>query len=260
MHDTNGMLRRIKVPAYHVPGCNVQLLSTSSLLQTYKNEHIYLDENKMRLSGDGVSDTPQRPVIAMVDPTNNLPTSQAYKCSDMNIPVEALNTTITTVCAENHNLTEPEKELLHWHYQLGHLSFRKIQALMRSGVLSHSLTSHSLNTSASKIHDCFKCAACQYGKQTHQPAPGKTSNVVQDHSGVLKQDDLFPGQKIAVDHFVCSTDGRLFTSRGKTSSDEMYCGGCIFVDHASGYLHIEFQKHLNTHETLEAKQKFELMC
>ena len=116
MHDTNGMLRGIKVPAYHVPGCNVRLLSTSSLLQTYKNEHIYLDENKMRLSGDGVSDTPRAPVIAMVDPTNNLPTSQAYTCSDTNIPVEALNTTITTVCAENHNLTEPEKELLHWHY------------------------------------------------------------------------------------------------------------------------------------------------
>jgi transposase InsO family protein len=40
----------------------------------------------------------------------------------------------------------------------------------------------------------------------------------------------------------------------------MYCGGCIFVDHATGHLHVEFQKHLNTHETLEAKESFELMC
>jgi hypothetical protein len=76
----------------------------------------------------------------------------------------------------------------------------------------------------------------------------------------LKQDDVFAGQKIAVDHFVCSTRGHHFTSKEKTSENEMYCGGCIFVDHATGHLHVEFQKHLNTHETLEAKESFELMC
>jgi hypothetical protein len=84
--------------------------------------------------------------------------------------------------------------------------------------------------------------------------------VVQDRAGVLKQDDLYPGQRIAVDHFVCSTKGRLFTSRGKTSDSEMFSGGCMFVDHASGYLHVEFQTNLNTHETLAAKESYELMC
>ena len=58
MHDTNGMLRAIKVPAYHVPGCNVRLLSTTSLLQTYKNENICQDELQMRLSGDRKGDPP----------------------------------------------------------------------------------------------------------------------------------------------------------------------------------------------------------
>ncbi len=76
----------------------------------------------------------------------------------------------------------------------------------------------------------------------------------------MKQDNLFAGQKIAVNHFVCSTRGRLFTSKGKTSENEMYCGGCIFVDHATGHLHMKFQKHLNTHETLKVKESFELMC
>ncbi len=32
----------------------------------------------------------------------------------------------------------------------------------------------------------------------------------------------------------------------------MYCGGCIFVDHASSHVHVEFQSHLTTHETLKA--------
>jgi hypothetical protein len=77
---------------------------------------------------------------------------------------------------------------------------------------------------------------------------------------MLKEGDLFPGQTISVDHFVCHNRGRLFTSRGKTSEDSMYSGGCMFVNHASGYLHVEFQTQLNTHKTLEAKDKFKQMC
>jgi hypothetical protein len=40
----------------------------------------------------------------------------------------------------------------------------------------------------------------------------------------------------------------------------MFDGGCIFVDHASGYVHVEFQTTLNSHETLQAKERYELMC
>ena len=38
----------------------------------------------------------------------------------------------------------------------------------------------------------------------------------------------------------------------------MYCSGCIFVDHASSSVHLEFQLHLTTHETLKAKEQYEL--
>jgi hypothetical protein len=40
----------------------------------------------------------------------------------------------------------------------------------------------------------------------------------------------------------------------------MYKGGCIFVDSASGYVHIELQATLGSTETLQAKEAFELMC
>jgi hypothetical protein len=49
--DTTGMLPAIKVPAYHVPGCNTHLLSTSSLLQMYPAETISLEKGKLTLSG-----------------------------------------------------------------------------------------------------------------------------------------------------------------------------------------------------------------
>ena len=87
------------------------------------------------------------------------------------------------------------------------------------------------------------------------------SIVVRDCSGVLRQDNLLPGQCISVDHFVCSTKGRLFTSRGKTSAlERLYCGGCLFVDHASGYVHVEHQTSMSSHDTMRAKEGFELLC
>jgi transposase InsO family protein len=43
----------------------------------------------------------------------------------------------------------------------------------------------------------------------------------------------------------------------------MHCGGCIFVDHALSHIHVEFQAHLTTlttHETLNVKENYELLC
>jgi hypothetical protein len=38
---------------------------------------------------------------------------------------------------------------------------------------------------------------------------------------------------------------------------KLYCGGCLFIDEATGHVVVEFQKHLNTHETLAALESFE---
>jgi Reverse transcriptase (RNA-dependent DNA polymerase) len=85
--------------------------------------------------------------------------------------------------------------------------------------------------------------------------------MVRDRIGVLKEDHLIPGQQVSIDHFLCSTKGRLFTSAGKSAdTDHMYVSGCLFNDHASGYVHVEFQNHLTTHETLMSKENFELLC
>ena len=68
--------------------------------------------------------------------------------------------------------------------------------------------------------------------------------------------DLKLGATISVDHFesrlICCT----FDSYGKATSDK-YIGGCIFVDHASGYVHVEFQLGFSAIETIRAKQNFE---
>ena len=64
-----------------------------------------------------------------------------------------------------------------------------------------------------------------------------------------------------MDHFVCSTKGRLLSGYGvknrSTDDPKLYCGGCLFIYEATDYVIVEFQKHLNTHETLAALEAFE---
>ncbi|KAI2494788.1 hypothetical protein MHU86_11398 [Fragilaria crotonensis] len=247
MQDTLGNLRMLKVPAYLVSCIKVRLLSTTSLLQAYPGETITIEAHQLTLSG--TSDEARGQLIARVNPDNNLPTSDAHRSSDTPKAVAALNITLNTVHESNLNLTEAEKELLRWHHRLGHLSFRKIQFIMRTGVLSRSESHRSLHTAACRIVNPPKCAACQYGKQHQRPAPAKITTVIKDRAGVLKADNLLPGQQVSIDHFICGTKGRLFSSAGRSLNSDMFAGGCLFIDHASNFVHVEFQKHLNTHET-----------
>jgi hypothetical protein len=78
--------------------------------------------------------------------------------------------------------------------------------------------------------------------------------------GAISKNIIRPGQQVCIDHFICKNKGRLFTSRGKTVPTDMYGGGCIFVDNYSGFVHVELQKHMNTLETLQAKERFESMA
>ena len=128
--------------------------------------------------------------------------------------MQALNVITTAVDPSNINLSEPEKELLRWHQRLGHLDFRKIQFLMRTGVLSLSQSKRSLHSRAAKLVHPPKCAACQFGKQTARGTKSKPTNtaVVADRTPVLKQDKLFPGQTVSVDHFVSTTKGVTLSS------------------------------------------------
>ena len=113
--DTKGMLRMLKLLAYYVPKSPVCLLSTTSLLQTYSGETILMQPHEITLSGLA-HDPLRNPVVVRVDPTNNLPTSQIYHYEVPEKAIKALATTLTVVSNDNINLSEPQKELLRWHY------------------------------------------------------------------------------------------------------------------------------------------------
>ena len=258
--DINGMPRTLSLDAYYVPRSPVRLLSTAQLLQAYPGETIELDDQSATLSG--LKGDPKRtPVKAFVNPQNNIPDCSAFHLSEVQQAAMALHSMTAAVDPRNINLSEAEKELLRWHQRLGHLDFKKIQFLMRSGALCLSLSKRVLHAQAAKLLHPPKCAACQFGKQTARPTKGRPTRnqALTDLTPVLKQGKLFPGQQTSVDHFVCSTKGVTLTSHGGANAPG-FTGGCIMVDNASGFTHVEHQQHLNTHETLEAITKYEKMC
>ncbi len=256
IQDDHGNLRTIRVKAYYAPGSKIRLLSTTDFLKHYRGENLLVEAHQMVLSG--VAGDPERgPITIRIHPHSNLPMSIAYRNVERHIPSVLLNT-ISTVHESNLNLSEPQKELLRWHYCLGHVDIRRVQFVMKTGVLATSPGMRRLHERASVLRPAPKCAACQFGKQVRRTTRGKRTSAVP--SGKIANNILYPGQEVSVDHFVCSTKGRLWTSRGQTSDKDMYHGGALFVDQASKYVHVEPQVSLSTHATIHAKLNFEKFC
>ena len=260
VEDDNGMLRTLKMRALYVPQSQVRLLSLTQFARAYDGEEITVGKDRAVIPGIP-GDNLRGRVTVPVDPGNKLPILWAHQANAIDYgPATHFCGYVTVVHERNINLSEPEKELLRWHSRLGHIGFRVVKFLKRTGILAHTERAKTLHRSAARMESNPKCAACQFGKQ-HQRSTGATrTKQVRDKAGALSKDKLMPGEKISADHFICSTKGRLFTGAGKAADDRKYAGGCIFVDHASGYIHIEFQSHMNTHETLKAKEAYELHC
>ena len=272
--DVNNRYRTMKLPCAYIPKSQVRLLSTSVLGTQLQGEEFVIRGDQATLSGVP-SDILRGEVRIDKDVHSNLLVSRGCLNSSIDshinffadIPslIDTTNNSVfpammtPSVSDINLNLSDAQKELLRWHQRLGHISFAKVQHLLQSGALAKSESARRLHRAASQ---CVipKCSACLYAKQRRRPAPTGRTIKVSDRDGILRQGNLLPGQEISVDHFMCSQRGRLFQTRGKESDKDKYCGGCIFVDHASNYVHIEFMQAFTSHATLDAKTAFEAHC
>ena len=145
----------------------------------------------------------------------------------------------------NQNLTRPQKDLLHWHWRLGHASQRRVQSLMRK----HPVTCKQVivpreRKAASCDHPM--CTACHLTKATRNQAhlpPRQPAPIM-----AIRQSDLRPGDCVSVDQYVCPIRGRLPHTRGKKKDLKRFSGGLIQVNN---------QVSLYGGETLCSKNKFE---
>ena len=69
----------------------------------------------------------------------------------------------------------------------------------------------------------------------------------------LKNDHLLPAQILSANHYISRAPGRIYHTKGKYDKSDMFSGGCVFIDHASGYVGIKHQVAINATETVKEK-------
>ena len=174
---------------------------------------------------------------------SNLSVIQLCTPNELDCNFKALNACLFQEA--KHNLKATQKELLRWHWKFGHLNLAKTQAILKSSVCgSNPMLKAAANLDLKDLQPL--CNSCLFGKgkwqQSKLSKAAFTAAASRDPTTkvekVLSKDDTLLGKKVSMDHFIVSTLGRLFSSRGRDSPDKSYKSGVIFVDHASGFLFV----------------------
>lgn len=249
LQDDNGKPRKLRARALYVPECKVKLLSPQS---------VFLEKKSGKFTVDHLKSVFQFPhthhQLTFPHKVGGLPITLENSAfpSMEGMPIENQNAAQDA----NTNMTLAQKELLRHHCRLGHLNFRWIQRLLRP---SQDRVEPSLLSAAHGASSCVPpvCAACQYGKQTRRPDGARIVQNRPSKEGALSQGDLIPGSCISVDQFESTTKGRRSHTFGKEPNEERFCGGTIYVDHASGYVFVRNQVSLRGSDTLKGKHAFE---
>ena len=243
--DDFGRRKHVENPGYYIPAARIKLFSMQTYFMKEKGGAFSMDENGVRfVFAEGGT------MSFGYASGSNLPI--AYP--DGNVASRGPTSLPTVVDNVNINLTAAQKELLKWHWKLGHFNCQWIQTLMRCDQTRKQPVIATKHTKASSCQPPV-CAACQAGKQARRPSGAK--HVKDRHVMKMKQDHLSPGQVISCDQYVSALKGRLPNSRGREKPHMMSTGGTIFVDHASGLVFVENQVSLMAGDTIRAKRNFE---
>ena len=102
-----------------------------------------------------------------------------------------------------------------------------------------------------------KCSACEFGKGHRRPNKINTTkkNPMKDQD--LNTNHLLTEHMVSEDHYILRPPGRLYHTKEKSDQSDMFSGGCVFSEHASGYVRIKHQVDINDTETFNAKLTFD---
>jgi len=246
----------LKLRALHVPSAGKRLLCPQQL-----HQELYPGMPDSTIGRQCLTiELPEGPIECRYN-DSNLPLLLLAAPKETTAELHVLHACLSL--EKNQNLTVSQKELLKWHTKFGHCDLRRVQKIMKTGSLGQApIIRAAANCDLNKNN--LLCGSCAYGKAKRRHRRAKTAkdpdNVTKPEppqEKLLSKEVLIPGQRVSMDHFICSTPGRLFSSRGREPSDRMYKGGVIFVDHASGYVHVEPVVNFTAGEALRAKRTFE---
>ena len=99
-------------------------------------------------------------------------------------------------------------------------------------------------------------SVCEFVKSHRRP--NKVNKIKKNNmkEKELQKDHLLPGQMVSADHYISRAPGRIYHKKGKSDPSDMLSGGCVFIDHTSGYVNIKHQVAKSATETAKAKLTF----
>ena len=126
--DYQGSIQTIKTEGYYIPGLKTRLLSPQAYFLQQQGGDMLVNGTccKFRWKNGAT-------MTINYLPQNNLLIAMAFKGDNLASQKVSINTCVSDEV--NQNLTPKQKLLLQWHFKLGHMSFVKLQALVRKGHL-----------------------------------------------------------------------------------------------------------------------------
>ena len=261
--DLFGVVRSIETTAYYVPQATIRLFSPQSYFQENDAGKCVITAKKsvLTLADDTELEFPH-------NPGSNLPfmlLAERYK-GFVGVTYEdavalgdqcALDGLFLSVADEtNQNLSSSSRELLLWHWCLGHANMQWVQRLASQPQDTRDGQKPILARKNKNVSCCPPplCAACQLAKQHRRPVQTTKTTPLPDKHMHLRANDILPGDCVSIDQYMSSLPGRLAHTFGKEKKKDRYCGGTLFVDHASGLVHLRHQESLRVGETLVSKR------
>jgi hypothetical protein len=262
--DVFGSTRTIRTQSYYVPEAAIRLFSPQSYFQEQDAGELWCNAKRSVLT---LADGSQ--LEFPYNPGSNLPlmlpdrtkTPVGFTFEDKATFTALGDRAFMSVADEsNQNITASQKELLKWHWKLGHANFNWIQRLAAHSKLApDGMSLPILRTKTPSVSSCPAplCSACQMAKQSRRNPEVKVGIPVPEKEMSLRRGKLLPGEMVSIDQYESTLPGRLPHTKGKEPKKDKYNGGTLFVDHATAYIYLRHQVSLRVGDTLQTKHAFE---
>jgi len=142
---------------------------------------------------------------------------------------------------EDRQPTNVAADFLRYHQKFNHVSPKKIQAMAKRGMLPRRLANCPVPL----------CTACLYGKAKKRAWRSKPLDMDKVRSIATK-----PGKCVSGDQLTSPAPGLVAQVSGALTKSR-YTTATVFVDHATDFGYLHFQRLSGAADTVEAKEAFE---
>ena len=210
IRDIFGRVALVRTRAYYIPEAKIRLFSS----QTYFQEN---DAGRMAQDGDKIILTTAGgdKLTFNYQPCSNLPCMFLDYCALQAglsgqqaqglAGSDELEQMLSLIDNNNYNLTKHQKELLLWHYRLGHAGFSWIQELMREAKreVGGEPDPPVIRSRTDGAHKCEhpKCPACQLSKQHRKTPDSQRTRNVPEREMAIRRNNLQPGECVSMDQY-----------------------------------------------------------